>query len=111
MGLIDTVSPEEARKLVLEGDAYLVCAYADAERFRQMPLEGAISLEELETLAPDIPATRQLIFYAETATDETAAGRAAQYARSGHIVKVLQGGVLSWMKAGLGLLPVDDPMW
>jgi hypothetical protein len=57
------VGPDEARRKVESGEAILVCAYDDAEKCRQMHLEGAIDMQELEAKLADLPKEKELIFY------------------------------------------------
>jgi rhodanese-related sulfurtransferase len=44
-------------------DTLLVCAYDSEEKFRQHHLEGAISLDELQSRLDSLPKDRELIFY------------------------------------------------
>ncbi len=46
------IPPEGARRKVLSGQAVLVCAYEDEEKFNKANLEGVISLQELKTGFP-----------------------------------------------------------
>lgn len=62
MADIPRVSPQEARKKVAEG-ALLVCAYDSEEKFNQMHLEGAISLDEFRSREEDFSRDREIIFY------------------------------------------------
>lgn len=57
------VGPEEARRKVETGEAILVCAYDDEEKCRDLHLEGAIHMQELEEKLPEIPKEKELIFY------------------------------------------------
>ncbi|MBI5117142.1 rhodanese-like domain-containing protein [Candidatus Poribacteria bacterium] len=57
------VPPSEARGKVKSGDALLVCAYSDAEMFKSMHLEGAISLQEFESKVAALPKTQEIVFY------------------------------------------------
>jgi rhodanese-related sulfurtransferase len=57
------VIPEETRRKVESGAALLVCAYDDEEKFRNMRLEGAISLSELESKLPSLSKGQEIIFY------------------------------------------------
>lgn len=63
-GLVERISPPEARQhMKAAPSAMLVCAYDDPEKFDQYHLEGAISLNEFETLEDGIPRDREIIFY------------------------------------------------
>lgn len=57
------ISPEEAREKVTSGEAILVCAYEDEEKFRKMHLQDAISLQEFKTRLPALSKEQQIIFY------------------------------------------------
>ncbi len=57
------VSAEEARKKVISGEALLVCAYEDVEKFRRAHLEGAISLQDFKTRLPALSREQEIIFY------------------------------------------------
>jgi hypothetical protein len=60
---VTRVDVQEANGKVVAGQALLVCAYDNDQKFAQYRLEGAISLAELrekvETLAKD----QEIIFY------------------------------------------------
>ena len=57
------ISPQEARQKVVSGQALLVCAYDDAEKFKKNHLEGAISFLELRSQLPGLAKNREIIFY------------------------------------------------
>ena len=57
------ISAEEARKKVTSGEALLVCAYEDVEKFRRIHLEGAISLQDFKTRLPALSREQEIIFY------------------------------------------------
>jgi hypothetical protein len=57
------VSPEETRQKVSSGEALLVCAYHEDEKFQRVPLEGAISFSEFSSRVPSLPKDKELIFY------------------------------------------------
>ncbi len=57
------ISPQEARKKVLSGEAMLVCAYEDEERFKRSHLEGAVSLREFKDKAVSLSREQEIIFY------------------------------------------------
>jgi hypothetical protein len=59
---IGRVRVETARREVEAGRALLVCAYDDA-RCAKVPLQGAISLSELERRAPSLLKDQEIIFY------------------------------------------------
>jgi hypothetical protein len=59
----ERISPEEAYKRSKSGDALLVCAYDDDDKFRTMRLEGAISLSEFKLKLPGLSKDREIIFY------------------------------------------------
>lgn len=57
------ITPEEARRKVLAGEALLVCAYNSDEKFQLLHLEGAIPLSELRQQQATLPRSREIIFY------------------------------------------------
>ena len=58
---IPRVEPEDAFEQIATQEALLVCAYADEEKCRAARIDGALTLEDLERLAPS--RDRRLIFY------------------------------------------------
>ena len=60
---IERVSPEEARGEVESGRALLVCAYDDEAKYRQMRLQHAVTLHDLQRRVDSIPRNQTLIFY------------------------------------------------
>ncbi len=63
MAEIERISVQEARDKVRSNAALLVCAYPDEEKYKKMRLEGAISLQDLESRAATLSKTQELIFY------------------------------------------------
>jgi len=57
------VRPEEIRGKVQSGEALLVCAYDDDEKFRANHLEKALSLRQFNELQPTLPKTKEIVFY------------------------------------------------
>ncbi len=57
------ISAEEAHKKVISGEAILVCAYDDGEKFRNIHLQNAISLRELKTRIPALSRGQEVISY------------------------------------------------
>jgi hypothetical protein len=57
------IPAEEARKKVTSGEAILVCAYEDEEKFRRMHLQDAISLQNFKTRLPALSREQEIIFY------------------------------------------------
>jgi hypothetical protein len=57
------INPEETRQKMESGTALLVCAYDDESRFKQMQLEGAISLSEFKSRLPMLEKNHEIIFY------------------------------------------------
>ncbi len=60
---IERVSVHDARRRVQSGEALLVLAYPDEERFRRQALDGAISFATLQERIPSMAADREVIFY------------------------------------------------
>ncbi len=57
------ISAEEARKKVTSGEALLVCAYEDVEKFGKTHLEAAISLQDFKARLPSLSRDQEIIFY------------------------------------------------
>ena len=57
------ISPQEARQKVTAGQAILVCAYDDANKFKNNHLEGAMSFSELRSRLPGVAKNQEMIFY------------------------------------------------
>ena len=57
------ISAEEARKNELSGEALLVCAYEDAEKFRHSHLQDAISLQDFKARVAALSREQMIIFY------------------------------------------------
>ncbi len=60
---VQRISPREARQRVRQGEALLVCAYDSKEKFSQVHLEGALSLDAFRTRLSELPKNREIIFY------------------------------------------------
>lgn len=60
---VQRISPREARQKVQQGEALLVCAYDSMEKFSQVHLEGALSLDTFRGRLPEIPRNGEIIFY------------------------------------------------
>ncbi len=58
---VKRISPEAARRKVDSREALLVCAYDSPEKFSQFHLEGAISLDDLNSRSPG--KGQEIIFY------------------------------------------------
>ncbi len=57
------ISPNEARQKAISGQALLVCAYDDSEKFKDNHLEGALSFSELMSKLPTLDRGQEIIFY------------------------------------------------
>ncbi|MGA9756584.1 MAG: hypothetical protein WBV23_15720 [Desulfobaccales bacterium] len=57
------ITPKEIYPKVRSGETLLVCAYDSDDRFRQVHLEGALSLREFKSLLPALPKDREVVFY------------------------------------------------
>lgn len=57
------LTPAETRRKVASGEALLVCAYPDEEKFTQNRLEGAISFNEFSARRRSLPREQEIIFY------------------------------------------------
>ena len=59
----ERVTPEEVWRKLKSGEVLLVCAYEDDSKFKMMQLEGAISLNALESRLPALAKDQEVIFY------------------------------------------------
>ncbi len=57
------ISAEEARKKATSGEALLVCAYEDEDKFRKMHLQAAIPLRDFKSRLPALSKEQEIIFY------------------------------------------------
>ena len=57
------VPAQQIREKVQSGEALLVCAYDDDEKFRSLHLEKALSLRQFKELEPSLPKSKELVFY------------------------------------------------
>ena len=95
------ISPQEARQKVTAGQALLVCAYDDADKFKTNHLEGALSFLEFRSRLPGLAKNQEMIFYCAWSQEASAAGLAAKLENDGYSnVKVVKGGVEAWKAAG-----------
>ena len=60
---VKRISPQEARRRMDSGRAILVCGYEADDKFQQMHLAGAESLNQFRARLPDIPRDQEIIFY------------------------------------------------
>ncbi len=63
MAEIERIPVDRAREDVQGGRALMICAYTDEEKCRQMMLDGAINMAELERQLPSLRKDQGLIFY------------------------------------------------
>lgn len=95
------ISPQEARQKVTAGQALLVCAYDDADKFKTHHLAGAMSFSELRSRLPGLAKNQEMIFYCAWPKEASAVSLAAKFANDGYTnVKVVKGGVEAWKTAG-----------
>ncbi len=95
----------DARKacdmLKSDPNTLLVCAYEGDEEFHQNHLEGAISLHDFVSRKDSLSKDQPIIFYCACPHDEAANGQTRKFKDKGFTnVKVLEGGVNAWKKAG-----------
>ena len=55
------ITPEEARRKVVAGQAMLVCGYEDPEKCRKYNLEGSLNFQELWRRRPG--KEQEIVFY------------------------------------------------
>ena len=63
MAQVTRITAEETYQKLRAADALLVCAYDSQEQFRNMQLEGAISLPEFRAKLPSFSKDQEIIFY------------------------------------------------
>lgn len=63
MQAVERISPEDTRTKVENGQALLVCAYEDPEKFSTVRLEGAISMQEFRLLRTTMSKDQETVFY------------------------------------------------
>jgi hypothetical protein len=63
MSEVARISVQEAQKKVAAGQALLVCAYDNDEKFARNHLDGAISFAELGGKSESLPMDQEIIFY------------------------------------------------
>lgn len=59
----ERVSVDVVYRRVVAGAAFLVCAYDDDEKFRNVHLEGAVSLADFRAGLPGLDKSREIYFY------------------------------------------------
>ncbi len=57
------IAPEATHEKLKAGTALLVCAYDSDEKFKTMPLDGAISLSAFQSRLTSLPKDQEIIFY------------------------------------------------
>ena len=57
------VTAEEVHDKLKSGEALLVCAYEDEEKFRKLQLEGAISFNAFKSRLPSLSKDQEIVFY------------------------------------------------
>ena len=57
------ISVNEARQKITSGQAILVCAYDDAEKFKKNKLERSMSFSEFLSKVPTLDKSQEVIFY------------------------------------------------
>lgn len=63
MSELIVITADDAYLKAKSGEALLVCAYEDDERFAKFNVEGAISFKEFAAMIPELPKDREIIFY------------------------------------------------
>jgi rhodanese-related sulfurtransferase len=63
MDVTPRVAPEDIRGKVQSGEALLVCAYDDDQKFNAMHLQNALSLRQFHDMQATLPKDKEIIFY------------------------------------------------
>ena len=100
------ITPREVYQKLKSGTTLLVCAYDDEATFRQMQLQGGISLKEFKSRLTSLSKDQEIVFYCGWPKEASSAGLAAEYLKNGYKnAKALGGGVNAWKKAGYPIEP------
>lgn len=100
---MDPITPEDARKLVVEG-AQLIDVRVEHEwEAGRIPGATHVPLPDLDKRAGEIERERPVVFYCRG--DNRSDMAAAAFAADGYEAKVLAGGIQAWAEAGLPLEP------
>ncbi len=59
----ERISADVVYRKVTEGTALLVCAYDNDEKFRNVHLEGAVSLADFKMKLPEFDKGQEIFFY------------------------------------------------
>jgi len=59
----DLIGPRETSEKLRNGNALLVCAYHDEEKFKTYHLERAISMSAFKSIIPSLSKDQEIIFY------------------------------------------------
>jgi hypothetical protein len=63
MTTFSRLSPQKVRDKVTSGEALLVCAYDNEDKFRKNHLDGAISLAAFKARLSSLSEDQEIIFY------------------------------------------------
>ncbi len=75
----------------------VVCADESLVTAGRLRIEGAVSLQQFESMQESIPKEREIVFYSASTEDRTAVKRAVEYQDRGYTrVSFLEGGILAW---------------
>ena len=97
---------EVYEKLSKGNSTLLVCAYSQ-EKYDASHLDGAVSLNELESKIPQLQMDAEIVFYWGWHSDASAVGLAAQYIEKGfQNVMVREGGIKAWVESGYNVVTV-----
>jgi len=61
--MVIRITPEETFQKLRAGKTLLVCAYDSDEQFKNLHLDGAISLAEFQEKLPSLPKNQEIVFY------------------------------------------------
>ena len=99
------ISARETRQKVTTGEALLVCAYDDVDKFRNNHLEGAMSFSQFKSILPSLKKDQKIVFYCAWNGEASSVGQAEKLINDGYThVSVLKGGVDAWKEAGFPMV-------
>ncbi len=63
MEAIKRISPAEVKRKLQSGSTFLVCAYEDETKCKQIRLQNSLTLQEFRSRLGSLPKSQDIIFY------------------------------------------------
>src|SRR5260221_5123881 len=100
------ISAQELRAKLDAHDPMILVFAAKRSYFTGAAIPGAIASEEFRQRASSLPKDREIVLYCGCPKDEASHHMAAELRAEWFVnVKLLQGGIFSWLNAGYDLVP------